>query len=126
MKYKTLDNLFFSFLEEEGVSDVDAAFDVTFPARKAFLVNRFNIENSTYKRAVMVLTRSCLPVSPNSFSTKRARRRCWSELLLNQAGQVALLFRSPLETLSLSQPSGPRWHCWSGLPHADVLDLLVA
>ena len=61
-------NLFFSFLEEEGVSDVDAAFDVTFPARKAFLVNRFNIENSTYKRAVMVLTRSCLPVSPNSFS----------------------------------------------------------
>ena len=29
----------------------------------------------------------------------------------------------PLSDLAMSQPSGPRWHCWSGLPHAEALDL---
>ena len=29
---------------------------------------------------------------------------------------MALLIRSPLKSSSMSQPSGPRWRCWSGLP----------
>ena len=65
-----------------------------------------------------VFTASQVTVPLKLFPTKRAKWRCWSGVLKEKFSQPS----GPRGTVGqdsssggLSQPSGPKWHCWSGL-----------